>query len=359
MGVAPMTARIEEPPAKTVRSVPSSRRSKASVREAGWGFFLISPWILGLLVFTAIPVIASLLLSFTNYDILHPESIRFIGLDNYAWAASDATTLSSAFVTIKFALVSVPLSIATALGIALLVNHRLLVGKRVFRTLFFVPVQIPIVASVLIWIGFISGANGMPLTWMQSTSTSIAETLSGLPVFSTLATIYPTGWFTDASWLLPFLILMSIWNVGNMTLIFLAGLQTVPSVLYDAARVDGASTWRTFRHVTLPMISPMVFYSLILSIIGVAGYFTQAYVLTSFTGSSSQTNVWNLNLYTTGWTFNAMGRACALAWVLFVVVIAISVLLFWTASRWVYYAGADGTTSKATGEGEPSRSFHR
>src|ERR1035437_3044704 len=351
-GVAPMTARIEELPAKTVRSVPSSRRSKASVREAGWGFFLISPWILGLLVFTAIPIIASLLLSFTNYDILHPETLRWVGLDNYAWAASDAATLSSAFLTLKFALVSVPLSMAMALGIALLVNHRLLVGKRVFRTLFFLPVQIPIVASVLIWIGFISGTNGMPLTWMQSTSTSIAETLSGLPVFSTLATIYPTGWFTDASWLLPFLILMSIWNVGNMTLIFLAGLQTVPTTLYDAARVDGASTWRTFRHVTLPMISPMVFYSLILSIIGVAGYFTQAYLL----GSSSQTNVWNLNLYNIGWgSENAMGRACALAWICFVVVIAISVVLFWTARRWVYYAGADATTSKATtGEDEPA-----
>ena len=350
-----MTARIEELPARTVRPAPSSHRPRASVREAGWGFFLISPWIVGLLVFTAIPIIASLLLSFTNYDILHPDQIRWVGLDNYAWAASDATTLSSALLTLKFAAVSVPLGIGVALGIALLVNNRLLVGKGVFRTLFFLPVQIPVTASVFIWLGFITGANRMPMAWLQSTSTSIAQTLSHLPVFSTLATVYPTGWFTDRSWTLPWLILMSVWGVGNMTLIFLAGLQTVPTTLYDAARADGASAWRTFRHVTLPMISPMVFYNLILSIIAVAGYFTQAYLWSLNTRAGGQTDVWNLNLYTTGWNFNAMGRACALAWILFVVVIAISVVLFWTARRWVYYAGADATTSKATAlETEPA-----
>jgi ABC-type sugar transport system permease subunit len=343
-----MSARIEEIPTKTVRPARSFRGRKASVREAGWGFFLISPWIVGLLVFTAIPIIASLLLSFTNYDILHPETVRWVGLNNYAWAASDATTLSSALLTIKFAIVSVPLTIATALGIAMLVNHRLLVGKRAFRTLFFLPVQIPVTASVFIWLGFVTGARGMPIAWLQSTSTSIAQTLSSLPVFSTLATVYPTGWFTDRTWTLPWLILMSVWSVGNMTLIFLAGLQAVPSVLYDAARADGAGAWRTFRHVTLPMISPMVFYNVILSIIGVAGYFTQAYLWSTNARAGDQANVWNLNLYTIGWGYDAMGRACALAWILFVVVIAISVVLFWSARRWVYYAGGDATTSKAT-----------
>ncbi len=343
-----MTARIEELPDKTERPARSSRGLKASVREAGWGFFLISPWIVGLLVFTAIPIIASLLLSLTNYDILHPDKIRWVGLDNYAWAASDATTLSSAFLTIKFAALSVPLTIATALGIAMLVNHRLLVGKRVFRTLFFLPVQIPITASVFIWLGFVTGARGMPIAWLQSTSTSIAQTLGSLPVFSTLATVYPTGWFTDRSWILPWLILMSVWGIGNMTLIFLAGLQAVPSVLHDAARADGAGAWRTFRHVILPMISPMVFYNLILSIIGVAGYFTQAYLWSRNSRAGGQADVWNLNLYNTGWGSDAMGKACALAWILFVVVIAISVVLFWTARHWVFYAGADATSSKAT-----------
>ena len=348
-----MRARIEELPSMTLRPRRSFRGPKASVREAGWGFFLISPWLVGLVVFTAIPILASLLLSFTNYDLLHPEKIRWVGLNNYAWAASDATTVSSALLTIKFAVVSVPLTIAMALGIALLVNHRLLVGKRVFRTLFFLPVQIPVTASVFIWLGFVTGANRMPMAWLQSTSTSIAQTLSHLPVFSTLAAVYPTGWFTDKTWTLPWLILMSVWGIGNMTLIFLAGLQAVPTRLYEAARVDGAGAWRTFRHVTLPMISPMVFYNLILSVIGVAGYFTQAFLWSSNSRGRGQTNVWNLNLYNIGWGNDSMGKACALAWILFLVVIAISVVLFWTARRWVYYAGGDATTSKASGD-EPS-----
>jgi ABC-type sugar transport system permease subunit len=349
-----MRARIKEIPATTgparpvrpARPARPSRGPKASVREAGWGYLLISPWIVGLLVFTAIPILASLVLSFTNYDILHPEKLRFVGLDNYVWAASDPTTRNSAFLTIKFALVSVPLTIATALGIAMLVNDRLLVGKRVFRTLFFLPVQIPITASVFIWLGFLSGADRMPMAWLQSTSTSIAQTLSHYPLFSTLATVYPNGWFTDRSWTLPWLILMSVWSVGNMTLIFLAGLQAVPTRLYEAAKADGAHAWQTFRHVTLPMISPMVFYNLVLSLIGVAGYFTQAFLWRSNRGGG-QTNVWNVNLYNIGWGDDAMGKACALAWILFVVVIAISVVLFWTARRWVYYAGAEATSSKA------------
>ena len=136
-------------------------------------------------------------------------------------------------------------------------------------------------------------------------------------------------------------ILMSVWGIGNMTLIFLAGLQAVPTRLYEAARADGAGAWRTFRHVTLPMISPMVFYNLILSVIGVAGYFTQAFLWSSNSRGRGQTNVWNLNLYNIGWGNDSMGKACALAWILFVVVIAISVVLFWTAKHWVYYAGGE------------------
>jgi ABC-type sugar transport system permease subunit len=348
-----MTARIEELQARTLR--PPRRGLRASVREAGWGYIFISPWLIGLLVLTAIPILASLVLSFTDYDILNPEKTRWVGLDNYAWAASDPSTLASAFLTIKFALVTVPLTIGVALAIALLVNHRLLVGKRVFRTLFFLPVQIPVTASVFIWLGFISGAHGVPVGWLRSTSTSIAQTLSSLPVFSTLASVYPTGWFTDRSWTLPWLILMNLWSVGNMTLIFLAGLQAVPTRLYEAARVDGAGAWKTFRHVTLPMISPMVFYGLILSIIGVAGYFTQAFLWSTNSRGGDQSNVWNLNLYNIGWGQNAMGQACALAWILFVVVIAISVLLFATARRWVYYAGADAdNATTTTGEDEPA-----
>src|ERR1035437_6450637 len=223
-----------ETPKKVMPARPRHRVSQTR-REDAWGYIFISPWLIGLLAFTGIPILASFVLSLTDFDLLKPDQIHFVFLSNYAWAANDPDTMTSIQNTLKFAAVSIPLTVISSLAIAMLVSHKLLAGKRVFRTLFFLPVQIPVTASVFMWIGFIIGANGMPLTWMQSTSTSIAETLSGLPVFSTLATIYPTGWFTDASWLLPFLILMSIWNVGNMTLIFLVGLQTVPTTLYDAA----------------------------------------------------------------------------------------------------------------------------
>jgi ABC-type sugar transport system permease subunit len=347
-----MTARIEEvAPEKKAAPKKQARapRLKPSTREATWGFVFISPWIFGLLVFTAIPIVVSLLLSFTNYNLLGTVPIRFVGLFNYNWALSDPATINSIFITLKFGALSLPLTVATALGIALLVNHRLLMGKRVFRTLFFLPVQIPVTASVFIWIGFVTGANRMPIAWLQSTSTSIGQVLSSLPVVGGLAAYYPTGWFTDKTWTLPWLILMSIWSVGNMTLIFLAGLQTVPTELYEAARVDGAGAWRTFRNVTLPMISPMIFYNLILSIIGIAGYFTQAYIWGQNGRPNGQNLVYDLNLYNVGWGFNAMGRACALAWILFVFVICVAVVLFATASRWVYYAGAEpGSTRRRT-----------
>ncbi len=332
-----MTARLEE---VRTRATPSTSRSRLSpsVREAVWGYMLISPWLIGLMVFTAIPIVASLLLSFTDYDILNPDKTHWVGLANYAWAAADPGTLDAAFTTLKFAAVTVPLTLGVALGIAILVNHRLLVGKRVFRTLFFLPVQIPVTASVFIWLGFIVTGRGIPMTWLHDAVWRVAETLSGLPVFSTLAAVYPTGWFTDPGWRLPWLILLNVWGIGNMTLIFLAGLQAVPTSLYDAAKADGAGPWRTLRHVTLPMISPMIFYNLILSIISVAGYFSQAYLL-GF-------DLWNVNLYQVGWHENHMGRACALAWILFIVAIAISALLFWGARRWVYYAGGDATSSK-------------
>jgi len=159
-----MTARIEELSAKTVRPGPSSRPPKASVREAAWGFLFISPWIVGLVLLTAIPIIASLLLSFTNYDILHPELIRWVGLDNYAWAASDPATSSAAWFTLKFALVSVPLGMATALGIAILVNHRSSSGRECFGRSSSCPSRSRSWRGVFMWLGFVTGARGMPIT---------------------------------------------------------------------------------------------------------------------------------------------------------------------------------------------------
>jgi multiple sugar transport system permease protein len=308
---------------------PPPRKMSLARRETLLGLAFLSPWLVGLVVFVAMPIIASLALSFTNFNILHPEDLRFIGLDNYSrmWneLLSNGAVGQSLGVTARFTLMSVPLSIGLALGMALLLNQRLLVGKPIFRTLFFMPVLIPLVASTIVWQGFLNGQSG----WLALILRSV-----GLPA---------PNWFYDPAWALPGLVLLGIWGVGNMMLIFLAGLQGVPTELYEAVKVDGGGAWARFRHVTLPMISPVLFYNILISIIGVSQYFTQAYVIdpggNGLPGGS--TFFYNMNLYKEGWTYNNMGYASALAWLMMLVVVVAALVLFRSSARWVFYAGGD------------------
>ena len=244
---------------------PGPRKRSLARRETLTGLAFLSPWLIGLVVFTALPMIASLVLSFTNFNLLHPANFKFIGLDNYArmWneLLNNGDAGLSLGVTVRFALMSVPVTICLALGLALLVNQKLLAGKPVFRTLFFMPVLIPLVASTIVWQGFLNGSTG----WLAQILHAF-----GLPA---------PDWFSDPAWALPGLVLLGTWGVGNMMLIFLAGLQGVPTELYEAVKIDGGGAWAQFRHVTLPMISPVLFYNILISIIGVSQYFTQAYVL--------------------------------------------------------------------------------
>jgi multiple sugar transport system permease protein len=319
-------------------SASPKRKLNMAQRDTAWGFVFLSPWLIGLALFTAIPMIVSFALSFTDFNILSPTHTHFVGLANYQWMLADDLTQQSIFITLKFAIISVPLTIFTALGIALLVNQKLLAGKRVFRTLFFMPVQIPLVASVIIWIDFLNGNTG----WLKFLLESVAHALGQLPFLGFMSSFSSPNWFNDDSWALPGLVLIGLWGIGTMMLIFLAGLQSVPTELYEAARVDGAGAWRQFRSVTLPMISPVFFYNLLLLIIGTAQYFTVVYVLAGPLGNPDhQTYVYNLNLYNTAWGSNEMGRGCALAWFMFLIVLAVSVIMFRTSARWVFYAGAD------------------
>jgi multiple sugar transport system permease protein len=308
---------------------PPPRKMSLARRETLLGLAFLSPWLVGLVVFVAMPIIASLALSFTNFNILHPENLRFIGLDNYSrmWneLLSNGAVGQSLGVTARFTLMSVPLSIVLALGMALLLNQRLLAGKPIFRTLFFMPVLIPLVASTIVWQGFLNGSTG----WLAQILRSL-----GLPA---------PDWFADPAWALPGLVFLGIWGVGNMMLIFLAGLQGVPTELYEAVKVDGGGAWDRFRHVTLPMISPVLFYNILISIIGVSQYFTQAYVIdpggNGLPGGS--TFFYNMNLYKEGWTYNNMGYASALAWLMMLVVVVAALVLFRSSARWVFYAGGD------------------
>jgi multiple sugar transport system permease protein len=291
-------------------------------RDGLIGLAFVGPWIVGFLLFSALPMLASLVLSFTDFDPRQADEVRFIGLDNYAQMLRDPALIKASAVTLRFALLVVPVSLAAALAIALLVNSKLLAGRNVFRTLFYLPLQIPIVASTVVWIGVLNVSNG----WLN-----LGLGALGVP---------PIDWLNSTFWVHPALAIMGLWGIGNMMLIFLAGLQSVPTELYDAAKVDGAGPWSSFWRITLPMISPVLFYNLIIILIATFQYFTQAYVITNGRGDpGGETLFFNLNLFREAFQFYNMGYASALAWVLFAVVLGLTVVLFRTAGRWVYEGG--------------------
>jgi multiple sugar transport system permease protein len=347
---------VQDSDVLTTTTASPKRKLSMSQREAAWGLLFLSPWLVGFVLFTAAPMIASFVLSFTDYNQLHPEATHFAGINNYSWLFGDQQTQKSFWVTVKLTVLAVPLTLFAALGVAMLVNNKLLVGKRVFRTLFFMPVQIPIIASVMIWLDFLNGQTGWMRFIMEGGADIVGNILSVVPGMQgaarSLQSYVAPSWFQDTAWATYGLVIMGIWGIGNMMLIFLAGLQSVPTELYEAAKVDGAGAWSQFRNVTLPMISPVFFYNLLLNIIGYAQYFTQAIAVSAGAGVSGgqatagnpggETLVWNLNLYNVAWGFNnEMGKGCALAWMMFIVVLGVSVALFRTSARWVFYAGGE------------------
>jgi multiple sugar transport system permease protein len=293
-------------------------------RESLWGLAFISPWIVGALLFTLVPMCASLIISLTNFDPRAPDAIQSVGLANYQRLFGDPLVLQSLGVTLKFAAVMLPLTIAVSLGLAMLVNNPRLLGRNVFRTLFYMPMQIPIVASTLIW----QWVLNLHVGWVNYALGAV-----GLP---------GRDWLNDQFWVYPGLTLMAIWGIGNMMLIFLAGLQGVPTELYEAARVDGAGRWARFRNVTLPMISPVMFYNVIIGLIATFQYFTQAYTITNGRGDPNNSTLFiNLDLYREAFNFGKMGYGAAIAWLLFAIVLGLTLVLFGLARNRVYYAGAD------------------
>ena len=308
-------------------SVPLAPRRKGmsiSRREAMWGMIFLSPWIVGILLFTAIPMVASLVLSLTNYNPIHPEELRFIGLHNFTRLLSDPGMFQAAGVTLRFTLISVPLSIIIPLGLAVLVNAKHLLGKNVFRALFYMPYMIPAVVGVMVWGGILNSDSG----WLNR--------------FLGMVGLEGPRWLQDESWVVPAIVIMGFWGVGNAMLIFLAGLQNVPTELYEAAKVDGAGPVYTFFKITVPMISPVIFYNLTLALIGSFQVFVPGYIIGNGRGDpNGATMFYNIYLYKTAFDFQDMGYGTTLAWAMFVVVLILTVIMFRTQSRWVYYAGGE------------------
>jgi multiple sugar transport system permease protein len=298
--------------------------ARPSIREAAWGFVFIGPWLIGLALFTLGPMAASLLMSLTNFDLVHPEAVRFVGFDNYARLAGDPTVIGSFVATIKFALLTIPLTMVASLGFALLLNHPKLPFKGPLRALVYMPVMIPLVASTLVWIGFLNTETG----WLNGILGAL-----GLP---------RPDWINSQAWIYPALSIIGLWSIGNFMIINIAGLQSVPTELYEAARMDGAGAWTSFRRITIPLMSPVLLYNLVIVLIGTFQYFTQAYTITNGRGDPNNATLFvNLVLFREGFVFNHMGYAAAIAWILFVVVLVLTLVLFAVARRRVYYAGGE------------------
>jgi multiple sugar transport system permease protein len=282
----------------------------------------VSPWIIGFLVFTLGPLIASLVISFTDFNLVRPEAVQFVGLDNYARLASDPLVKQGLFVTVRFALIAIPVTMIASLGLALLVNSPRLLGRSGFRTLFYMPIQIPLVAGTIVWLNFLNPETG----WLNGL----------LGVFG----LKGPDWTNDVNWVYPALTLIGLWGIGNAMLINIAGLQSVPSELYEAARIDGAGAWSLFRRITIPMMSPILLYNLVISLIVTFQYFTQAYVMTNGRGDPNNATLFiNLDLFREAFVQNRMGYASAIGWLLFAIVLGLTLALFAFTRKRVYYAG--------------------
>ncbi|HUR16345.1 MAG TPA: sugar ABC transporter permease [Candidatus Limnocylindrales bacterium] len=291
-------------------------------REARQGLLFISPWLLGFVLFTVFPMLATLFFSVTNIQLNQEEPLRFVGFDNYSRFLDDKQAIGSLRVTLSFAVLWLPVSIVAPFLIALLLNSVHLVGRGVFRVLLFMPYVVPFVAGALIWNSML-GLNGWINEFMR---------MFGFDI--------DTPWLRDPSLVYPGLALVGVWGIGGAVIINLAGLRGIPTELYDAAKIDGAGGWAQLRHVTVPLMTPVIFYSLILGVVEVMQYFLVPLVLTNGTGEPGGTTLfYNLYLYKQFFTFQNMSYGATLAWVLFVITLAITLLVFWSARRWVYYAG--------------------
>jgi multiple sugar transport system permease protein len=292
-----------------------SKRSPALRREAIEGFLCITPWLIGFILFIAGPMLASIWLALTDYEILRP--IHFIGLDNFVTAAKDPLFAKSLWNTLVYAVLYVPLHMITALLAALLLNVRA-GGMRFYRVIFYIPSIMPAVATAFLWMWIFNPNYGLANAMLD---------MVGLP---------PQQWLYDETLAKPSFVLMALWGLGSAMIVFLAGLQGIDPALYEAASIDGASTWTQFWRITLPMLTPVLFFNLIIGIIGSFQVFTTAYIATNG-GPNNATLFYVLYIYNQGWKFAKMGYASALAWVLFVIVLLLTLVQFKMANRWVYY----------------------
>jgi ABC-type sugar transport system permease subunit len=321
-----MTA-SEQTRAAPLSSTSSSQRKPLSLmrQQRIWGWIFLSPWIVGFVLFTAAPIVASLIFTFTSFSLTSDQPITFVGLQNWQRLFTDPLAITALGVTFKFALIAVPIGIIVPMAMAALLNSKHLVGKRLWRVLYYMPYVVPAISGIFIWQAFLNGTTG----WLNR-------------LLRAIGIADPPNWVQDENWILFAFVMIGLWGVGNAMLTMLATMQGVPTELYEAADVDGAGPWTKFRKITIPMISPVIFYNLVLSVIGLMQYFVVPYVLTRGTGNPNHSAYFfNMHLYKTAFAFFDMGYGATQAWLIFLVALVLTIGLFITSKRWVYYASGD------------------
>jgi multiple sugar transport system permease protein len=307
-----------------------SSMTRKEWKQLGKGLSFLSPWLIGFSVFTLLPIGMSLAFSFCDYPLIQPPVN--VGVENYRsmlWARNatggygDPVFWKSLWNTTLFTAMFLPAGMLVSLGLALLLNVRIR-GQAVYRTIIYLPTLVPAVASAILW-RWIFNAD-----YKQGLLNSVLHRMGYDPI----------GWLSLQSWAMPSLAFMSLWGVGNTVVIYLAGLQDVPRELYEAAEIDGAGVWRRLWHVTLPMISPVIFFNLIMWIIGTLQTFATPYIMTDGTGDPERAlYFFTMYLYDNAFSYLKMGHASAMAWLLLLIVLALTGVAFWSSRKWVYYQG--------------------
>lgn len=291
---------------------------KKARRESWLGWMFVSPWVIGFAVFSIYPIVASLYFAFCDYSVLRPPI--FTGLDNFNTLFHDDVFWTSLWNTVYFTAIYLPLSLVLALGLAMLLNTKVK-GLALYRTIFYLPSLLPLVATAVLFL------------WVFDADHGIANNL--------LAAVGIGGpqWLTDTAWSKITIILLSLWGVGNTMIIYLAGLQEVPQSLYEAAEVDGAKAWSKTWAVTLPMISPILFFNLVMGIVGCFQIFTVPYVMFPGGAPARSTYFYTAYLYDNAFRFHNMGYACAMGWIMFVIIVSLTLISQRMTEKHVYYGG--------------------
>jgi multiple sugar transport system permease protein len=288
-------------------------------RESAAFYAMISPWLVGFLIFTIGPMIFSLYMSFFDWPLRDPPT--FLGLGNYIRFFDDPVWVKSLQVTASYTLGAVPLGLVFAFFLALLLNQKI-PAMPFFRTVFYLPSLVPATANAILWLFVLNAQIGIINTALRYIG------IQGPP------------WLGSSTWALRGLVIMSLWSVGGGMVIYLAGLQGIPEYLYEAAKIDGANQFRQFVHVTIPMVTPVIFFNLIMGIIGTFQTFNQAYIMTQG-GPGRATYFYVYYLYRNSFDYYRMGYGSAMAWFLFALILALTLLNFWFSKKWVFYESGE------------------